>query len=133
MINKTIFVPKFNGSYPIKNIFIPRNYMNSIIQDKNPMLENIEVEVGWYCDECGVQPNEPYNKDPTLWAANCFHVSVITYVGIVKNIITAIKIDKNIIHSCKICKTSYPMSNPNQSDGTLICWSCRQGWYPGKK
>lgn len=27
---------------------------------------------------------------------------------------------------CKKCQDWYPMAEPNQSDGTLICWSCRQ-------
>lgn len=27
--------------------------------------------------------------------------------------------------SCKSCKEFYPMAEPNQSDGTLICYSCR--------
>ena len=27
--------------------------------------------------------------------------------------------------NCKSCKEFYPMAEPNQSDGTLICYSCR--------
>lgn len=30
--------------------------------------------------------------------------------------------------TCKVCKIPYPMAEPNQEDGTLICWSCRN--YP---
>jgi hypothetical protein len=30
--------------------------------------------------------------------------------------------------SCKICKELYPYAEPNQEDGTLICWSCRHGY-----
>lgn len=33
-------------------------------------------------------------------------------------------------HICNGCKDWFPMSEPNQSDGSLICWSCREyyGW-----
>lgn len=27
---------------------------------------------------------------------------------------------------CKVCKEFYNMAVPNQSDNTLLCWSCRQ-------
>ena len=27
--------------------------------------------------------------------------------------------------SCIKCEEFYPFGEPNQSDGTLICWSCR--------
>lgn len=30
--------------------------------------------------------------------------------------------------ACKLCKEFYHYASPNQSDGTLICWSCRT--YP---
>jgi len=29
---------------------------------------------------------------------------------------------------CKKCKEFYPYAEPNQDDGTLICYSCRTGW-----
>lgn len=29
--------------------------------------------------------------------------------------------------SCKKCTNFFPLSEPNQKDGTLICWSCRHG------
>ena len=29
---------------------------------------------------------------------------------------------------CKKCKQFYQYAEPNQEDGTLICYSCRQGW-----
>jgi len=28
---------------------------------------------------------------------------------------------------CKKCKNFFPLSEPNQKDGTLVCWSCRNG------
>ena len=28
---------------------------------------------------------------------------------------------------CKKCTNFFPLSQPNQKDGTLICWSCRNG------
>lgn len=30
--------------------------------------------------------------------------------------------------SCKCCQEFFPYAQPNQSDGGLVCWSCRQGW-----
>ena len=30
--------------------------------------------------------------------------------------------------SCKKCNTFYPYALPNNKDGTLICWSCRNRW-----
>lgn len=30
--------------------------------------------------------------------------------------------------NCKKCKEFYPYAEPNQDDGTLICYSCRHGW-----
>lgn len=30
--------------------------------------------------------------------------------------------------ACKKCKNFFPMAVANQEDGTLICYSCRQGW-----
>lgn len=30
--------------------------------------------------------------------------------------------------SCKKCKEFYPYSEPNQEDGTLICYACRHGY-----
>lgn len=27
--------------------------------------------------------------------------------------------------NCKKCKTYYEFAEPNQEDGTLICWACR--------
>ncbi len=29
---------------------------------------------------------------------------------------------------CKKCKELYPYAEPNQSDGTLICYGCRMSW-----
>lgn len=29
---------------------------------------------------------------------------------------------------CKKCKELYPYAEPNQSDGTLICYGCRMVW-----
>lgn len=29
---------------------------------------------------------------------------------------------------CKKCNDFYKYAEPNQEDGTLICWSCRQIW-----
>lgn len=31
--------------------------------------------------------------------------------------------------ACKNCKEFFQMATPNQPDGTLICWSCRQNPY----
>lgn len=33
--------------------------------------------------------------------------------------------------NCKHCGDHYPMAEPNQTDGTLVCWSCRT--YPMRK
>lgn len=30
--------------------------------------------------------------------------------------------------NCKKCKEFYPYAEPNQDDGTLICYSCRHGY-----
>jgi hypothetical protein len=30
--------------------------------------------------------------------------------------------------SCKKCKEYYPYAEPNQEDGTLICYGCRHRW-----
>lgn len=30
--------------------------------------------------------------------------------------------------ACKKCKEFYNFAEPNQDDGTLICWSCRHGY-----
>ncbi len=31
--------------------------------------------------------------------------------------------------SCRLCKEYYPMAEPNEPAGTLLCYSCRQpGW-----
>lgn len=30
--------------------------------------------------------------------------------------------------ACKKCLELYPYAEPNQEDGTLICYACRQGW-----
>lgn len=30
--------------------------------------------------------------------------------------------------SCKKCKEFYPYAEPNQLDGTLICYACRHGF-----
>lgn len=32
---------------------------------------------------------------------------------------------KEQVLSCKSCHNFYPYSEPNQKDGSLICWSCR--------
>lgn len=29
---------------------------------------------------------------------------------------------------CKKCKNYFPYAEPNQEDGTLICWACRNGY-----
>lgn len=29
---------------------------------------------------------------------------------------------------CKKCKEFYPYAEPNQDDGTLLCYKCRIGW-----
>lgn len=29
---------------------------------------------------------------------------------------------------CKKCKEFYPYAEPNQDDGTLLCYRCRTGW-----
>jgi formylmethanofuran dehydrogenase subunit E len=29
---------------------------------------------------------------------------------------------------CKKCKEFYPYAEPNQEDGTLVCYKCRMGW-----
>lgn len=38
------------------------------------------------------------------------------------------KEDKEDGCSCKKCEKFFPMSEPNQEDGTLICYSCRMTW-----
>lgn len=30
--------------------------------------------------------------------------------------------------NCKKCKEFYPYAEPNQDDGTLVCYSCRHGY-----
>lgn len=30
--------------------------------------------------------------------------------------------------SCKKCKEFFEYAEPNQEDGTLVCWSCRHGY-----
>lgn len=30
--------------------------------------------------------------------------------------------------ACKKCKTFYEYAEPNQDDGTLICWACRHNY-----
>ena len=30
--------------------------------------------------------------------------------------------------TCKKCKEFYPFAEPNQEDGTLVCYSCRHGY-----
>lgn len=30
--------------------------------------------------------------------------------------------------SCKKCKEFFEYAEPNQEDGTLICWACRHGY-----
>lgn len=30
--------------------------------------------------------------------------------------------------NCKKCKEKYEYAEPNQSDGSFICYSCRNGW-----
>jgi len=30
--------------------------------------------------------------------------------------------------TCKKCKEFFEFAEPNQEDGTLVCWSCRHGW-----
>lgn len=30
--------------------------------------------------------------------------------------------------SCRKCKEFFPYAEPNQEDGTLVCWSCRHGY-----
>jgi hypothetical protein len=30
--------------------------------------------------------------------------------------------------NCKKCKELYEYAEPNQSDGSFICYSCRKGW-----
>jgi hypothetical protein len=30
--------------------------------------------------------------------------------------------------TCKNCKEFYPYAEPNQEDGTLICYGCRMEW-----
>jgi len=30
--------------------------------------------------------------------------------------------------TCKKCETFYEYAEPNQDDGTLICWACRHGY-----
>ncbi len=32
---------------------------------------------------------------------------------------------KNDGEFCKLCKNFFPMAVPNQLDGSMICWSCR--------
>lgn len=29
---------------------------------------------------------------------------------------------------CKKCREFYPYAEPNQEDGTLVCYKCRIGW-----
>jgi hypothetical protein len=30
--------------------------------------------------------------------------------------------------TCKKCETFYEFAEPNQDDGTLVCWACRHGY-----
>lgn len=46
-----------------------------------------------------------------------------------RNLLVAIQIINGLDgFPCKKCTTFYPQALPNQKDGTLICWSCRNRW-----
>lgn len=50
------------------------------------------------------------------------------YVGEKAMFIDSNQIVKTLIldgYSCHLCNEFYAMSEPNQSDGTMICWNCR--------
>lgn len=40
----------------------------------------------------------------------------------------AAKSDNSDGCTCKKCKQLYEYAEPNQDDGTLICWACRHGY-----
>ena len=46
--------------------------------------------------------------------------------AVTKDLLVAIQIFNGLDgFPCKTCKNFFPLSSPNQKDGTLICWSCR--------
>lgn len=51
----------------------------------------------------------------------------VSYPMIVPEEVAAKKENKDGCN-CKKCKEFYPYAEPNQDDGTLVCYSCRHGW-----
>lgn len=63
-----------------------------------------------------------------------YHGQNILWATVSTNKVTSVAskpakvIRKNDFCNCKSCKETVLMAEPNQSDGTFVCWSCRN--YP---
>lgn len=106
----------------------------------SPELQAIVVNVGpsgWVpnfhlrppCDQRISQILSSFSKeDAAKHCAWFVHIEDITMLT--KKIAASNIVAKSDGEHCKACKQYYPYAEPNQPDGSLICYSCRttRGW-----
>lgn len=103
----------------------PKTITATVIATKKPEYGS-GVILGWKAD----QP-KPVNSTPrnNTSIENVYSTNEKLYTwGLSVQRITLVE-SKVVIslngYNCKKCNNHYPYSEPNQPDGTLICWSCR--------
>jgi hypothetical protein len=75
--------------------------------------------------------NIPVNPAPNFphgWATISIPMGGWGYISAIPTEPEAKKKDNRDGCDCKKCKEFFPYAEPNQEDGTLICYRCRIGW-----
>lgn len=79
---------------------------------KNSSGEPLRGEVGFCFVDLHGNANSVEADEWTLLRTEMVHKTVVHINGL----------------NCKKCREHFPMAESNQSDGTLVCWSCKN--YP---
>ncbi len=98
----------------------------TVIATKKPGMVSTDLILGWMANE--PRPNDARDRSQTSLENNYVpNQRQYVYGKTVKRTLpVAIRIVNGLDgFPCRKCTNFFPYALPNQNDGTLICWSCR--------
>ena len=101
----------------------------TVIATKKKGMSSNDLILGWRADQ--KHPTDvTERKNPSTENDYVPNQALFTYGKAVKRtMLVAVHIINGLDgFPCKKCSTFYPQALPNQKDGSLICWSCRNRW-----
>lgn len=103
-----------------------KTMLATVISEKKPGYGS-ELILGWKNEE--PRPKGCYDRNGAGSLENIYvpnHKEYKWGIKVSRALPVAIQIFNGLDgFPCKRCTNFFPMSEPNQPDGTLLCWSCR--------